>query len=63
MKEAATSDIFEIQSSQLAQERGITSEKSFGATRIDPLFGTMERSGLKIILDLVPSLSLSDTTS
>ncbi len=34
VKEAATSDMFEIQSSQLAQERGNASEKSFAATMI-----------------------------
>src|SRR5436305_1858245 len=32
--EAATSDMFEIQSSQLAQERGNAAEKSFAATMI-----------------------------
>src|SRR5712671_7815828 len=34
LKEAATSDMFEIQSSQLAQERGNAAEKSFAATMI-----------------------------
>jgi putative membrane protein len=34
VKEAATSDMFEIQSSQIAQERGNASEKSFAATMI-----------------------------
>jgi putative membrane protein len=34
VKEAATSDMFEIQSSQLAQERGNASEKPFAATMI-----------------------------
>jgi putative membrane protein len=34
VKEAATSDMFEIQSSQLARERGNASEKSFAATMI-----------------------------
>ncbi|MEA2911043.1 MAG: putative rane protein [Bradyrhizobium sp.] len=34
VKEAATSDMFEIQSSQLAQERGNASEKTFAATMI-----------------------------
>jgi putative membrane protein len=34
VKEAATSDMFEIQSSQLAQERGNAAEKSFAATMI-----------------------------
>jgi putative membrane protein len=34
VKEAATSDMFEIQSSQLAQERGDAAEKSFAATMI-----------------------------
>jgi putative membrane protein len=34
VKEAAISDMFEIQSSQLAQERGNTSEKQFAATMI-----------------------------
>ena len=34
VKEAATSDKFEIQSSQIAQERGNASEKSFAATMI-----------------------------
>ncbi len=34
VKEAAVSDMFEIQSSQLAQERGNTSEKPFAATMI-----------------------------
>jgi putative membrane protein len=34
VKEAATSDMFEIQSSQLAQERGNAAEKTFAATMI-----------------------------
>jgi putative membrane protein len=34
VKEAAISDMFEIQSSQLAQERGNTPEKTFAATMI-----------------------------
>jgi putative membrane protein len=34
VKEAATSDMFEIQSSQIAQERGNASEKTFAATMI-----------------------------
>jgi len=34
VKEAATSDMFEIQSSQLAQERGNATEKTFAATMI-----------------------------
>jgi putative membrane protein len=34
VKEAAVSDMFEIRSSQLAQERGNTSEKPFAATMI-----------------------------
>ena len=34
VKEAATGDMFEIQSSQLAQERGNASEKPFAATMI-----------------------------
>src|SRR6202035_3164086 len=34
VKEAATSDMFEIQSSQFAQERGNAKEKTFGATMI-----------------------------
>jgi putative membrane protein len=34
VKEAATSDMFEIRSSQLAQERGNASEKTFAATMI-----------------------------
>jgi putative membrane protein len=34
VKEAATSDMFEIQSSQLAQERGNASERPFAATMI-----------------------------
>jgi putative membrane protein len=34
VKEAAISDMFEIQSSQLAQEHGNTSEKKFAATMI-----------------------------
>jgi putative membrane protein len=34
VKEAATSDMFEIQSSQIAQERGNAAEKSFAATMI-----------------------------
>jgi putative membrane protein len=34
VKEAATSDMFEIQSSQLAQERGNASEKTFAADMI-----------------------------
>jgi putative membrane protein len=34
IKEAATSDMFEIQSSQIAQERGNASEKTFAATMI-----------------------------
>jgi putative membrane protein len=34
VKEAATSDMFEIQSSQLAQERGSAAEKPFAATMI-----------------------------
>jgi putative membrane protein len=34
VKEAATSDMFEIQSSQLARERGNASEKTFAATMI-----------------------------
>jgi putative membrane protein len=34
VKEAAISDMFEIQSSQLAQERGNASEKPFAATMI-----------------------------
>src|SRR3954447_19958628 len=34
VKQAATSDMFEIQSSQLAQERGNAAEKSFAATMI-----------------------------
>jgi putative membrane protein len=34
VKEAATSDMFEIQSSQLAQERGNASEKTFAAQMI-----------------------------
>jgi putative membrane protein len=34
VKEAATSDAFEIQSSQMARERGNASEKSFAATMI-----------------------------
>jgi putative membrane protein len=34
VKEAATSDMFEIQSSQLAQDRGNASEKSFASTMI-----------------------------
>ena len=34
VKEVATSDMFEIQSSQLAQERGNAAEKSFAATMI-----------------------------
>ena len=34
VKEAATSDMFEIQSSQLAQERGNAAEKTFAATII-----------------------------
>jgi putative membrane protein len=34
VKEAATSDMFEIKSSQLAQERGNAAEKSFAATMI-----------------------------
>jgi putative membrane protein len=34
VKEAATSDMFEIQSSQMAQERGNASEKSFAAAMI-----------------------------
>src|SRR6202163_1977454 len=34
VKEAAISDMFEIQSSQLAQERGNASEKTFAATMI-----------------------------
>jgi putative membrane protein len=35
VKEAATSDMFEIQSSQLAQERGNAAEKTFAATMIE----------------------------
>lgn len=34
VKEAATSDMFEIQSSQLAEQRGNATEKSFAATMI-----------------------------
>jgi len=34
VKEAAVSDMFEIQSSQMAQERGNASEKTFAATMI-----------------------------
>ena len=34
VKQAAISDMFEIQSSQLAQERGNAAEKSFAATMI-----------------------------
>ena len=34
VKEAATSDMFEIQSSQFAQERGNAAEKTFAATMI-----------------------------
>jgi len=34
VKEAAISDMFEIQSSQIAQERGNASEKTFAATMI-----------------------------
>src|SRR5436190_24230272 len=34
VKEAAISDMFEIQSSQIAQERGNASEKSFAAAMI-----------------------------
>jgi putative membrane protein len=34
VKQAAISDMFEIQSSQLAQERGNAAEKTFGATMI-----------------------------
>jgi putative membrane protein len=34
VKQAAVSDMFEIQSSQLAQERGNAAEKSFAATMI-----------------------------
>ena len=34
VKEAATSDIFEIQSGQLAQERGNATEKVFAETMI-----------------------------
>jgi putative membrane protein len=34
VKEAATSDMFEIQSSQIAQERGNASEETFAATMI-----------------------------
>jgi putative membrane protein len=34
VKEAATSDMFEIQSSQLAQDRGNAAEKTFAATMI-----------------------------
>src|SRR5947207_10869631 len=34
VKEAAISDMFEIQSSQLAQERGNASEKPFAATMV-----------------------------
>jgi putative membrane protein len=34
VKEVAISDMFEIQSSQLAQERGNASEKPFAATMI-----------------------------
>jgi putative membrane protein len=34
VKEAATSDMFEIQSSQIAQQRGNAPEKSFAATMI-----------------------------
>src|SRR5438067_8135830 len=43
VKEAAISDMFEIQSSQMAQERGNAPEKTFAATMIKDHQKTTER--------------------
>jgi putative membrane protein len=52
VKEAATSDMFEIQSGQLAQERGIAAEKTFAATMI--------RDHTKTSIDLKSMVSSGD---